>query len=451
MHTLISIVGILITIVFVIGTHESAHFIVARWVGVKVLRFSIGFGKALWQWRDKKGTEYVVSLIPLGGYVRMLDESEDTVAPEERHMAFNVQPYYKKFLVVIAGPLTNILCALILYWLVFMIGFTTIKPIIGTITPGSIAAQAGLSAKQEITQADGHTVSSWPSLILRLIAHAGDQDQLSLQVRNSSNNTLETRILNLSHWQLDGLTPDPLASLGITPYTPDIPMVIGVMAEQSHAAQSGLKLQDKITAINDKPVKTWDVLLTTILDHPDETLKFTVDRNGTTLTLPVTIGAKRNLLLQKSGYLGIGPKFTWPRELLKDVKYGPLAAIPQAWEQIYDFTYFNFLLVGKLITGKLSMQSLGGPITIFDTAGNALNYGFLSFIGFLAFLSISIGVINLLPIPGLDGGHLFLQTIEFIIRRPVPERVMGILYRFGFTLIIFVLAVSLVNDLLRLY
>lgn len=449
MHVIISLAGILITIFFVIGTHESAHFLMARAVGVKVLRFSIGFGKTLWRWQDKRGTEYVLSLIPLGGYVRMLDENEGDVAPEDRARAFNTQPYYKKFLIVLAGPLMNIACAFVLYWMIFMIGFTTVKPIIGNITPDSIAAQAGLKPQQEIVAADGHTISSWTSFMLRLITHAGDQDHFSVGIKTTAG--IQNHSLDLMHWQLDGLTPDPLGSLGIAPYTPNIPLVIGYMAEGSPAMQSPLKMQDKLIAVNHTPIKTWDEVINFIVNHPDVSLTFTIERDGKSLTVPVMIGHQRNMLLQKSGYLGIGPNFTWPPELLRDVKYTPLAAFQPAWEQIYDFTYFNFLLVGKLITGKLSLQSLGGPITIFDSAGNALNVGLLAFLGFLAFLSISIGVINLLPIPGLDGGHLFLQTIEFIIRRPVPVRVLDVLYRFGFMLIIFVLLMSLINDFLRLH
>lgn len=451
LHLLISIIGILITIIFVIGTHESAHFIVARLVGIKVLRFSIGFGKTLWRRRDKKGTEYVLSLIPLGGYVQMLDESEGNVPSEERHMAYNTQPYYKKLLVVSAGPLINIFCALVLYWVIFITGFTTIKPVIGSVEPGSIAARAGLEHGQEIVMADQHPVSSWSSMILRLIAHAGDQDRMSITVESPVDHSRKSLTLDLQKWQLDGLTPDPLMSLGITPFTPGIPLIIGVIAEQSPAAKSGLRVNDKIISIGKQPIADWEKILSIIQAHPDETLSFTVERQGKTVTLPVSIGHQRSLLLQKSGYLGISPSFTWPESLLNKVQYGPVQAIPHAWGQVYDFTYFNFLLVAKLITGKLSLQSLGGPITIFDTAGTALNYGFLAFIGFLAFLSVSIGVINLLPIPGLDGGHLFLQTIEFIIRRPVPEKVLSVLYRLGFSLIILVLAISLVNDLLRMY
>lgn len=451
LHLVISILGILITIFFVIGTHEAAHFLTARLLGVKVLRFSIGFGKALWRWHDKTGTEYVLALVPLGGYVKMLDQSEGEVPKEELHLAYNNQPFYKKFLIVSAGPLTNIFCAFVLYWLIFIIGFTTVKPLIGSVTPGSIAAQAGLKANQEIVKADDGSVSAWTGFMLRLISHAGDNDQMTMAVMNTGDHKIEQHTLDLATWQLNGLTPDPLTSIGITPYMPDIPLIIGKMTANSPATAANLRIGDKLMTVNNQPIKTWDVLIDMIIAHPDETMTFTVERDNKMITLPVVIGHKTNILFKKSGYLGIGPNFTLPKEMLREVKYGPLAAIPQAWDEIYDFTYFNFLLVGKLITGKLSMESLGGPITIFDTAGDALNIGLVSFLSFLAFLSVSIGVINFLPIPGLDGGHLFIQIVELIIRRPVPEKIMLGLYRLGFMLILFVLVVAVVNDLMRLY
>jgi regulator of sigma E protease len=450
LHFIISLFGILITIFFVIGTHEFAHFIVARSLGVKVLRFSIGFGKTLWRWRDASGTEYVIALIPLGGYVQMLDESEGSVPQDQLDLAYNRQPFYKKFLIVIAGPLTNIACALVLYWLIFLIGFTTIKPLIGEVKPNSIAATAGLTGNQEIIKVDEISTVSWADFTLRLIAHLGNQDHATITVLNSANNQIKTHTLDLTDWHLDALTPDPLTSIGITPYTPFVPLIIGKIAKNSPATATNLRINDKIIAINQKTITRWEDVITTIFEHPDQLVTFTVERNGKKIQVPVQIGYQRNLFLQKSGYLGIGPDVKLPPKLLRHIQYGPLEAIPHAWQQSYDFTYFNFLLVAKLVTGKLSLQSLGGPITIFDTAGDALNFGLVTFLGFLAFLSISIGVINLLPIPGLDGGHLFMQTIEFIIRRPIPEKITAVLYKLGFTLVLFVLVIALVNDLLRL-
>lgn len=357
--TIISILAILATIFFVIGTHEWAHYYTARLLGVKVLRFSIGFGKTLIRWQGKTGTEYVLALIPLGGYVKMLDEREGNVSSSERHQAYNNQPYYKKFLIVLAGPAMNLFCAAALYWIIFMIGFSTIRPIIGDVSPQSIAAQAGLKAHQEITQIDGENTRSWNGILLRLLTHLGNQDTVQITTPNN------VYYLNLADWHMDELTPDPLTSLGITPLVPAIPLKM-------------------------------------------------------------------------------------PPNIIQHIQYSPLAAMPEAWRQVKDLTYFNFMLFGKLITGKISLQSLGGPITIYQSAGSALNMSILAFLGFLAFLSISIGVINLLPIPGLDGGHLLIQTVEAVIRRPVSEKVLLNLYRAGFFLIIFVMVQALVNDLLRL-
>ncbi len=448
---LFSLFGILITILFVIGTHEAAHFVAARCLGVKVLRFSIGFGKKIFSFHDRSGTEYVLALIPLGGYVKMLDETEDTVPEQERHLAYNQQPYYKKFLIVLAGPACNIVCALLLYWVVFMVGFVTIKPIIGSITKGSIAAEAGLQSQQEIIQIDHHDTHTWTGILFRMLAHIGDHDHLTLETKKISTQEKKSYILDLSHWQINALMPDPLTSLGIIPYDPPIPLVIGVISEKSPAFQAGLQIGDKIIAVNQTRIKNWNELITFVAKHPSQVIAFTIERKGKLENISVESGYKRNWLFQKSGYLGIGPTFKLPQDLLNTLQFGPIDAARHAWQEVSDFTYFNLLIFDKLFTGKLSLQSLGGPITIFETAGEALNVGFVAFIGFLAFLSLSIGLINLLPIPGLDGGHLFIQTIEFIIRRPVPEKIQLGLYRLGFIFIIFILVQALINDLLRLY
>lgn len=451
LYLFISIIGILITIFFVVGTHEFAHFIAARWLGVKVLRFSIGFGKTLFRWYDKSGTEYVFALIPLGGYVKMLDENEESVPADELPRAFNRQPFYKKFLIVLAGPAMNLFCALALYWLVFMIGFITVIPVIGKVTAGSIAEQGGLKANQEIHSIDGKTTSSWSNIIFRLLIHAGNQDQMKIEVGDLGSKQTAVHTLDMTNWHMSELTPDPLSSLGIVPYAPVIPLIIGVIAADSPAQSSSLRIGDKIIAINNKPIKDWNELTTTLLDNPEGTLSFTIERQNKVMTFPVKLGYHRDLFLLKSGYLGISPRFEWPKQYLHKIKYGPITAIPYAWQEIVDLTYFNLLLFGKMITGKLSLQSLGGPITIFESAGDALNYGFLSFIGFLAFLSISIGIINLIPIPGLDGGHLFIYIVELIIRRPIPLHVLSVLYRLGFLFILIILIQAFVNDLMRLY
>src|SRR3990167_3506253 len=233
MSILISVLSILITILFVIGTHEFGHFITARLLNVKVLRFSIGFGKTLCKFYDKKGTEYVIALIPLGGYVKMLGETEPSIEEKDLKYAFNRQPFYKKFLILSAGPFTNILCAFLLYWLVYVVGFSIMKPVICQVSPGSIAAKSGLQANQEIIGVDQRSLRSWMDVSINIIAHVGNQDNLILETKSLANQKKKTYILDLSNWRLDNLEPDPLRSLGIIPYEPFIPPVIGIIPPHS--------------------------------------------------------------------------------------------------------------------------------------------------------------------------------------------------------------------------
>ncbi len=363
MAIIISILGIILTIFFIVGIHEFGHFIVARMLGIKVLRFSIGFGKPFYRWYDKKGTEYVLAPIPLGGYVKMLDETEDQVPKEELHLAYNRQPIYKRTLVILAGPFFNFMLALIIYWFIFLIGFTSIIPLIGKVLPGSIAANAGLKPQNEIISIDNRPTKNWSNVLIRLIPFIGDHDTLVVETKPLHGNTATKHTLNLQTWKIDELKPDPLTSLGIEPYIPSTPI---------------------------------------------------------------------------------------PKYLIRTIQYGPMTALSHANQNTIDFIYLNFLFMGKIITGKVSLQSLGGPISIFQGAGTALNTGILPFFSFLAFLSIAIGVINVLPIPGLDGGHLLFYCIEFITRRPVSPALQLLLIRFGLILLMLLLAQAVSNDLMRL-
>lgn len=360
---LIAIIGVIITILLVVGVHEFGHFILARMTGVKVLRFSIGFGKALCRWHDKKGTEYVIAAVPLGGYVKLLDETEEDVPSAEKHLAFNNQPFYKKFLIIAAGPAFNVIFAFLLYWSLFMIGFISLVPMIGKITPHSIAAQAGMQPQQEIVRIDDRHTASWMSVVIGLLERTGDKGPLTIETKNPKTQALHPYSLDLSHWHMDDLKPDPLDSLGIVPFAPDKPL---------------------------------------------------------------------------------------SNDLLKKNKYGPISALSHAWQNTKDFCYLNLMVFGKLVTGKVSLSSLGGPITIFESAGTAINNGFVPFLSFLAFLSIAIGLINIVPIPGLDGGLLLFQVIELMIRRPLPMRAQVLLFRIGFILILLLVTQALINDILRL-
>jgi len=454
LNILVSILGIFITIFVVVGVHEFGHFITARLCGIKILRFSIGFGKALYRWYDKKGTEYVIAAIPLGGYIKMLDEGEGPVPENELHLAFNRQPFYKKALVVLAGPAANFILAIYLYWALFVVGFSTVKPVIGTIAPNSIAAQAGLKPHQEILKIDNTPTPSWVSVALHIILRVGDQGTLQVQTQpfplTLTNAATNDYSLSLTHWQLDKLKPDPLESLGIVPYVPAINPVIDFIQPDSPAIHSGLKMGDTVIAIDKQKIKDWVDVLPIVAKSPGKTLIFTVERQGKKINLPVTVGVKKSFFVKEHGFLGLGPKIQYQPALIKLVQYGPLDAIPVALDEVGTFIQLNTILLGKMITGKVSMQSLGGPITIFESAGDALNQGIIPFLSFLAFLSISIGFINIIPIPGLDGGHLLFQTIEFIIRRPLSERFQVLCYHLGLIFLFLLIAQAVANDIMRL-
>jgi regulator of sigma E protease len=450
LNIFISIIAIIITIFFIIGFHEFGHFITARLLGIKVLRFSIGFGKAMRTWHDKKGTEYVLAAIPLGGYVKMLDENEDKVPLHEQHLAFNRQPLYKKLLVIIAGPLFNFILALMLYWLLFMIGFVTVIPLIGGTTPHSIAAIAGIQPEEEIISIKGHPTTNWTAVTIRLLENIGEKVQIPMTTKVRGTATSKQYVLDLTNWHLDNLKPDPLESLGIIPYEPTIPAIIGELEPQSPASQSKLRIGDNIIAINTIPMNNWLDVIKTIAAHPHETFVFKVKRQGKELSFPVTTGAKSSLFSKEQGYMGIGPDFKLPPDLLRHNQYAALPALYHASDNVYNFISLNFLMLEKMITGKISFQSLGGPITIFEGAGSSLNTGLLPFLSFIAFVSIAIGVINIIPIPGLDGGHILIYLIEFVIRRPIAQRTQEFVFRLGLIVLVVLAIQALANDIMRI-
>lgn len=445
-----SLLGMIFTILIIVGIHEGAHFGVARLLNVKVLQCSIGFGKALYRWHDRQGTEYVFAPIPLGGYVKLLDETESPVPVQERHLAFNRQPLYKRVAIVAAGPLSNLVLAFLLYWIIFLCGFKTSIPLIGEIEPNSIAHDAGLKAQQEIIAVDGHKTLSWAAVSIRMVVHTGDHDTLHIQTLSPTHETKE-HVLNLDFWEMNSLKPDPLSSLGIMPYFPEIPLIIGKVVLGSPADIAGLKIGDELLTINNKTIKNWHEFITLISKNPDQTVNFVINRDHKKINVAINVKHQRNFLFQKRGFLGIAPGYVIPDNLLHTIQYPVTDAFTCAIKEVSELTYFNILLLWKLMSGKLSVLSLGGPLTIFEVAGSSLSYGIVPFLSFLAFLSIALGVINFVPIPGLDGGHLLFQFIEFIARRPVSLHLQTLFYKLGFIFLLVILIQAVTNDLLRLW
>lgn len=439
----------ILALLLLITVHEFGHFIVARWCGVKVLRFSFGFGKVLAHWHDKKGTEYAWSLLPLGGYVKMLDESEGEVPAHERHLAFNNQSVWKRIAIVIAGPLFNFIFAFFALWLVLVIGIQSLAPIIDHVLPNSIVAEAGVGKNEEITSFNGTTIKTWRDFQYAIMPLIGSDETVSMQLKTATGGQ-KTVLLPLAKWHLDSAKPDPLLSLGLVPFVPKIPPIVGEVVNNAPAAKAGLQVGDVVETMNGKPLDDWMDLVEYVQAHPKTVLNLGILRDGNRLQIPVEIGTQQTDK-QVSGYIGLRSKeVNWPKEWLRRDKQSPLKAIPIAFNQTLGLTGATFSLIGRLITGKLSMQSISGPVGIAQGAGASARNGLVYYLSFLALVSISLGVLNILPIPMLDGGHLLFFLIEVVRKKPVSDQTKTMGFYIGMLVLVALMLVALGNDIFRL-
>lgn len=440
----------LLALLLLVVIHEYGHFQVARWCGVKVLRFSFGFGKILASWHDKKGTEYVWSLFPLGGYVKMLDETEGEVREEEKHLAFNRQPMWKKIAIVVAGPLFNFLFAFLMLWLVAIIGIKSLAPMIEAVTPGSIAEKAGLSAQQEIIALNDVPIRSWRDFQYAIMPYVGSEDNLRLTVKSLKNGEKTSLILPLADWHLDSKKPDLLASFGLIPFIPSIPPVIGEVLKDTPAANTPLKINDEIVAVDGKPIEDWLELVRYVKEHPNETIQLKVKRDGRLSSFALTIGSKK-INGNQQGFLGLkSKKVDWPENWLRIQRESVLDAIPVAMNQTAHLTGATLTLIGRLVMGDISLNNISGPVGIAKGAGDSARSGIVYYFSFLALVSISLGVLNLLPVPMLDGGHLLFYAIEAIRRKPLTDEFKAAGIYTGLILLVALMLVALVNDISRL-
>ncbi|EAR54399.1 putative membrane-associated Zn-dependent protease [Photobacterium sp. SKA34] len=440
----------LVALGILIAVHEFGHFWVARRCGVYVERFSIGFGKALFRRKGKDGTEYTLAMIPLGGYVKMLDERVEEVPLEKRHMAFNNKKLWQRSAIVAAGPLANFIFAIFAYWVVYLIGVPALKPYIGEVAPQSIAAQAGITPGMELKSISGIETSDWESANMAMISHIGDKSMV-ITATEPDSNVIVTRTLDLSHWSYDPESEKVLKTLGITPYRPKITLNVAQLVDNSAAVDAGFKLNDKIVAIDKKPVTEWQQFVDAVRMHPEQPLSVEVLRDDEPVMLSLVPRSKVEPDGNQVGYVGLAPEIEpWPESYKVNLQFGPIEAAVKATEKTKQLVTLTFDMVTKLFTGDVAIKNLSGPISIAKGAGMTADFGLVYFLGFLALISVNLGIVNLLPLPILDGGHLMFFAIEAVTRRPVSERIQDIGYRVGSAVLVALMAVALFNDFTRL-
>jgi len=446
-----SIVGFIVALGILVAVHEYGHFWVARRLGVKVLRFSIGFGKPIWsKHAGRDATEYVIGAIPLGGYVKMLDESEGEVAKHEVHRAFNRQHLATRAAIVLAGPLFNFLFAVVAYWAVFVIGVDGIRPLVGAVAEGSIAERSGLRVGDEITAIDGRPNRSWDEHRLYLFDKAFQKAKIPVVVRDPQgrNRTLEIDLGELSTAQIDMALLEN--GLGMRGYQPQIPAVAGRVVPDSPGSRGGLIPGDRIVTLEKHAIESWMELVTEIQSRPGKPVELGVIRDDNEITLIVT-PEPYNVDGQTIGRIGVEREaVVIPEALRVTISHGPIESAWRGIESTWTMSALTVRMLIKMLQLEVSTKNLSGPITIAQYAGHTVQIGIDRFLLFLAIISISLGILNLLPIPVLDGGHLLYYVVEAITGGPLPKAVLLWGQQIGIALLLGLMTLAFYNDIVRL-
>jgi regulator of sigma E protease len=440
-----SIGGFLVTISVLVAFHEYGHFWVARRCGVRVLRYSLGFGKIIWSRRDKDGVEWTLSALPLGGYVKMLDEREGEVPAAERHLAFNNQSLLKRTLIVAAGPAFNFALAIVLYWFVFVLGVEGQKPLIAEPPAASAAARAGLHQGELVLSVNGKAVATWQSLRTELIDEVLDGQTLPLQVRGKDG---VERTVQLP---LTGVRVDPeflFDDVGLNAYQPDIPPRLAEVVSGSPADEAGIKVGDLLLSYNGVALASWQQWALWLRAHPGEVVQLSLQRGTQTLDKTLIIGRGEHGIGKFGARVEV-PAALW-QDLRAEDRLGPVDAVPAAIRHTGLMSGLTLKMLWRMVLGEVSVKNVSGPIQIAQVAGFSAQIGLVSFLSFMAVVSVSLGVLNLLPVPLLDGGHLMFYAAEAIKGSPLSERALELGQRVGLVFLASLMGLAFYNDIMRL-
>ena len=449
LHTIVSFIvalGVLIVV------HEYGHYLAARLCNVRVLRFSVGFGRPLATWRrGADATEWVVAAIPFGGYVKMLDEREGPVDAADLPRAFNRQGVWRRFFIVAAGPVFNFLFAIAVYAGLYMVGLPEARPILAQPPAASLAQAAGIRAGDTVRAIGSEPIATWQELRWRVVQGALQRESLALEVLREKGD-LAVLTLDLGSYPASEIESDALERIGLRLYRPLLEPVLGTVVSGSAAERAGLRSGDRVTQAGGVPVRTWDALVRSVRESPDRPLRLVVERDGQTLSLEVTPEAVAGDA-GRVGRIGAAPQVPASQadRIFVRVQHGPVEALAKACAKTWDIALFSLKMLGRMLLGEVSWKHLSGPVTIADYAGQSAQMGWISYATFLALISISLGVLNLLPIPPLDGGHLMFYLVELLKGSPASDRAIEFGQRVGIALLLVLMAFAFYNDLTRLF
>ena len=453
---LISLISIIILLGVIIGFHELGHFLAARKFNVHVIRFKIGFGKTLVSRFDKRGTEFSIGLLPLGGYVQMLGEDNPIQGKDSDPGNYSEEISYPqaslgaRAIITAAGPIANFVLAVIAYFLIFMIGVKDLVPIVGAVNDDSLAMQAGIEVGDRIVSIDNKEVVSLKDLNTLLALRIGETGSILVNYKKPNSDLKYSESVNIENWLSSELDQSIISSFGILPF---IPPIVSSVQVGSPADKSGIESGDQIIRVGDNVIRTWYELVEEISSIPDKETSLTIKRNGTSFSVPASIGSVQDELGMKIGRIGIArisSNEEIPDEFLVITKKGPIESFALGIKETYNFTVLILDSIGKMITGSISAENIGGPIQIAVLSGSAAKAGLVSFISMIALLSINLGLVNLLPVPILDGGQLVLIAAEKIKGSPLSPGFIEFAYRIGLLLVIGLMAFAVFNDITRI-